>query len=449
MNSTEIRRTDAAASALALPKVRIDAGNLRLLLALAALVLCWVTLTPFSGAAIANAVPGTVSQGNLLNQLGYSAMAALVAFAMITLVDPRLLQSLFGIGWIVMFGFVALSAVTAADPSSAARAVAFSLLAVLVAASLVVLPARTRDFDTVLAIAGLVVLAVCYAGLVVYPDAAIHQPGETEAQHSGLWRGLFSHKNLAGPVMAAIGFAGVYLIRRKRYVVGTAIALLAFVFLSQTGSKTSTALAPLVIALVLIPPTMGLRTLTAPVAILTMLGAHALTIGTLYVPVFDVILRLYDPETSFTGRLEIWEFSRDYVLQRPWTGFGYDGFWLSAIALGAEQPFDRVWDPRAIVHGHNGYLDVALAMGLPALLLMIWLTVFAPAFDYMRSGTGKTNRLLADLFFMIVVFVVLNAALESAFFRRADPVWLTLVMAVFGLRMTARFAVPDEPATRA
>lgn len=447
MSSTEIRRTDALPAGI-LPVIRVDDRFLRMLLATIVLMLAWITLTPFSGATMGTAVPGTPPQGNILNQLGYSTAGALVLLAMATTIDRRLLARLFGPAWILMMALVVLSSATTHDPSTAVRAVAFSLIAVLTGAGFVLLPARPVDLDRILTVGALAVLLLCYAGLALLPTASIHQPGEMEAQHAGLWRGLFIHKNIAGPVMASIGFVGIYLLRRGRTWSGGLVTILAFVFLSQTGSKTSTALAPLVVAMVLVPSLVGLRPLAALAALGAILGAHAMTIGTIYVPAFDALLRVYDPVTTFTGRIEIWEFARDFVLERPLTGFGYDGFWLGPVALGAEQPFDRSWDPRSIVHGHNGYLDIALTMGLPALGLVIWLTVLAPAVDYMRGAGSRNNRLLSDMFFMIVVFIVLTSALESFFFRRADPVWMTLVIALFGLRMTARFVAPDEDGVR-
>ena len=48
---------------------------------------------------------------------------------------------------------------------------------------------------------------------------------------------------------------------------------------------------------------------------------------------------------------------------------------------------------------------------------------------------------MADFFMMCLTFSLMNAFLESFFFRRADPVWLLVVMACFGLRMTARIPI--------
>ena len=51
-------------------------------------------------------------------------------------------------------------------------------------------------------------------GLVLMPDVAKHNALSSEPEHAGLWRGIYSHKNVAGPVMAGMSFIGIYVLRR-------------------------------------------------------------------------------------------------------------------------------------------------------------------------------------------------------------------------------------------
>ncbi|MBO6639262.1 MAG: O-antigen ligase family protein [Roseitalea sp.] len=433
MSNTATLRTDRPAGT-----IRLTADTLRLVLATAVLALIWISLDPFSAGGLYEGGESSFSrQGRLINQLGYSVMAALTLATIVSCVDRRVLVRFISVPWLIMAAIIAASAVTA-DVSGTWRSVAFTLIALVMAAALPLLPARRGDFETALKTVSLALLGLCYAGLVLDPGAAMHQASDLEAQHAGLWRGVFTHKNIAGPVMVMVGFGGIFLARRGHWIGGTLIAVLAFFFAFNAGSKTALALAPVTIALVLLPALFGQRLLAAIAALVAIAAAHALTVGTVFVPAFDAILRIFHETTTFTGRTAIWDSAGDYMLARPWTGFGLDGFWGTEFLLSTEQPFDRSWDPRGIVHGHNGFVDIALFLGLPGLAMTIWLIVLAPAADYVRAGARTRDGALADLFFMVIVFAVLVSALESFFFRRADPIWLTTVIALAGLHLTAR-----------
>jgi O-antigen ligase len=78
----------------------------------------------------------------------------------------------------------------------------------LIAFTVVALPRSQEDFRTALTIGAGAALALSYFGLVAFPDLAKHGYNAYEPQHSGLWRGHFSHKNIAGPVMCVIAIFG-------------------------------------------------------------------------------------------------------------------------------------------------------------------------------------------------------------------------------------------------
>lgn len=257
-------------------------------------------------------------------------------------------------------------------------------------------------------------------------------------------RGVFSHKNIAGPVMAVFAFAGLYLWRRGWKTSGLLIGLSALGFVSQTGSKTTMALVPFAMLLVVLPGLMGLRKLTAGLIFAIQLAFATFIFG---VVLFEPIRRLVenmDVDATFTGRVSIWKFALEALSKRPWTGYGYESFWSSAYARHAARPYYLDWDVRGIVHGHNSYLDVAMTMGIPALLCAIAVIIVMPLVHYARCRPVRENMLLADFFLMIVLFGTLNAMMESFFFRRMDPVWLTLILAIFGLGMTAKVVIPKR-----
>ena len=403
-------------------------------IATAILTVLLVSFRPFQSRTEALA-----SGGDVVNQVGFGMLGIVTVFALVAFVDRRLLSAILSPSWLVLLGLFFLSVLNALDPSSAMRAFLFTLIAMAGAIAVLVLPRNGDDFARMLVVAAFVVLGLCYMGLVVFPEASIHGGDGVEPQHDGFWRGLFTHKNIAGPVMAVLAFAGLYLFRRGDRRMGIAVFLLAILFMANTGSKTTVGLVPLVILMVAFPPMIGMRFLTVVCAILAIVGTALGTLGIVFIdPIRDAAATWF-PGLTYTGRTSLWQFLGEMIAQRPLFGFGYESLWGTEVVFNSDQPFDRDWDIRGIVHGHNGYLDLAALMGLPALAMAIVAFILSPVRDYLRVPHLRENIYRADLFLMMLLFALLNAFLESFFFRRADPVWLFLVMGSFGLRITARF----------
>lgn len=431
-NTASLRRTELGAHiARSFPQARVATIIAGVLLAMVL-----ITFRPFGVDGMS--VP---EGGDTVNQLGFGALGALALFALAAFADRRVLAALASPWWLLLAGFVALSVMNATDVPSAIRAASFTAIGFLIVAAVLTVPRGADGFSAVLLFSGFLVVGLCYLGLVLLPGAATHGVDALEPQHEGFWRGLFSHKNIAGPVMACFSFAGLYVWRRDRGLAGLALLVLAMVFMANTGSKTTAGLVPLAIVMVMAPGLFGLRFLTAFLFVGAVTGTALFTIGmALFDPVRD-LLQSISPGLTYTGRLAIWEFAIEMVARRPWTGYGFESFWTTGIVRGTDQPFDRAWDVRGIVHGHNGYLDIAVTMGIPALLAALVAFIVAPMRDYLRTPLRRENVLIADLFMMMMLFTALNACLESFFFRRVDPVWLFFMMGALGLRLAARFPI--------
>lgn len=382
------------------------------------------------------------SGSDIVNQIGFGALGAVSIFSLLTLADPRVVRSLLSPSWLLMLAFFGLSVARGVDPGSAIRAASFTLIGIMTMATVLALPRDAESFSTVLIFTAAVVMGLSYLGLVVFPNEAMHTASSAEPEHAGLWRGVFTHKNIAGPVMACLSFAGLYLFRRGRRWVGAAIFVAAMVFVLHTGSKTTAGVVPLSILMVMLPGMVGMRLGTPVLFAVATLGTAIATLGIVFLPPVRELAGIYFPDLTYTGRTTIWEFAGEMLAQRPWTGYGYDSFWGSQMLLNQDQPFDRAWDVRSIVHGHNGYLDIAVIMGIPAVCVAAYTFLFAPMRDYMRIPLRKENIWLGDFFMMVVLFTALNAFLESFFFRRVDPVWMFFVFAAFGLRQVSLRPIP-------
>jgi O-antigen ligase len=118
------------------------------------------------------------------------------------------------------------------------------------------------------------------------------------------------------------------------------------------------------------------------------------------------------------------------------TGYGFESFWGSSAIQNL--PEGKEWAGYAS-HSHNGYLDTALGMGLPGLALLIVAIVIKPLRDFQAADAGGNNGPLAMVFLRIWLFGLYLSSMESFFLDRADPLWFTFLVAVFGLHYLARF----------
>jgi O-antigen ligase len=384
--------------------------------------------------------------GDILNQVGFSAIGIVSILSILTLADRNVIAGLFDLPLMIMFGIVFLSLLTGLGPDAGMRVFLFTVFALLGIAAVLVVPRDAEALATVFAVAGLIVLALSYFGVLALPQRAIHQAYEQENIHAGLWRGAFAHKNIAGPVMATITFAGLMLWRMGRVRLGLLMIALAGFFLFNTGSKTTAGIVPMAAAIVLLPALAGQRWLSSTMALLTLAVFLTFTVGMVLSEDIRDIVYYFSHGTTYTGRTSLWTFMVARIAEEPWTGYGLENFWKTASLKDFERTWYLDWDVRTSVHGHNGYLDVALAMGLPAFFYFVFVMIVRPAIDYARPPLKTGNIIFSDFFMMVFVFTTLNACLESFFFRRADPVWLFFFMSVLGLRLCARFAVARTPA---
>jgi len=163
---------------------------------------------------------------------------------------------------------------------------------------------------------------------------------------------------------------------------------------------------------------------------------NMLSIGTVMSDTLAHIASLLPLDASFTGRTDIWSFALQSLQPRLATGYGYASFWGSSAIQNL--PEGKEWAAFA-AHSHNGYLDTALGMGLPGLALLIAAIVVTPLRDFQSADQGGNNGPLAMVFLRIWLFGLYLSSMESFFLDRADPMWVTFLIAVFGLHYLARF----------
>jgi O-antigen ligase len=283
------------------------------------------------------------------------------------------------------------------------------------------------------------ILLVCYIGVAVAPTLAVHQVRDlTEPALAGAWRGMYAHKNEAGAMMAFFVFVGMFVAASANAVLGSMIALAALLFLFFTSAKTSLILLPFV----LIVSYIAERARHLGVRMVVCLGPLMVLVWVIVIACYSAatsdVLNAVLPDTSFTGRTDVWRFAMDHAVERPLTGWGFMAFWRTRDVFSAEMA--NFWANLA-AHSHDGYLDIALTTGLPGLASTLLFVVVMPLINFHNRFDGEANRVLSLLFLRFWLFGIYINCFESALFDRGNPIWFHLLSACFGLHYLARYRV--------
>ena len=424
------------------PAGRLDADLVeRAVLFMCPLLIFWITLQPFADLSATQAAPLS-DAGNLLNQLLYVTLF-LVLLAKVGRSGFQAVSPLLHPAYLATLGWFAATSLVGLGPSVSERRLIASVLVMGIVGMLLLLPRTARQFGLWLGLAALVVVVVCYGGVLLVPRLAVHQADAMrEASLAGDWRGVYDHKSAAGPMMVLFMFIGVYLLGQRRLLLGGVLLALATVFLLFTGAKQASGLVVFILAL----SWLGARTRSLGALLALCLVPLALynlfTVGSVVFPAIAAIDARVMADPSFTNRTGIWHFAITALGQRPLTGYGFMGFWNTGFTRFDDSLGDQAWTSQAS-DSHNAYLDLAVTTGLPGLALALWALVIQPLRDYARAKREPAHRGLADLFFRLWLFCVFLAGLETIFFFRDAPVWVTFLIAVFGLRyLSVRRLVP-------
>jgi len=399
------------------------------------LAIVFISFRPFASAT--SPLAGQAQQGgDIVNQLGFGALGVFCIGLLVAARPKQLMAFNHPFLWL-MLPVLALGVVNADNPSGAARAMAFSIIVVICAATALALPKTLREITTALAFGIGATVFMSYFGLVFYPDQAIHGADGFEAQHAGLWRGVYQHKNIASYIFGGFALVGLFIARNGRTGAGVLICLLSILFMVQAGSKTVLSVFPIAFLSAVVASWVPVVVLRILIALLPVAALSIATLGAaVHPPLLDALRELV-PGLSYTGRTDLWEFGIQYLSDTPWTGFGFESFWNTPRVINLEQPIELNWDVRGIVHGHNSWLDVAVAFGVPGAFCFFLILVVMPLWDFARLPKSGNAAKLGTLFIGLWVLTSLGASLESFFMRRADPVWFALLLSVFGLRITA------------
>lgn len=361
----------------------------------------------------------TSTQGDLLRQVLLVGTLGLLLFAPANARPPMPVP----VSLVVLLGYCLLSCTWALDPMISLRRLAFTALVILILVRAIGDLGAVRTLNVIRS--WLVILLLINYLTVLFTPYGTHTMTVDEVEDLiGDWRGILSHKNTTGAVTAfTVLFFAFDRSRLPR--AGTAIVLAASLFfLAMTNSKTS-------IAMLAIAGAAGWvmywynprhRSLVVPVAIMATVG-----FGSLAAMYLGVIQNMLDDPASFTGRAQIWPLLLEYARDHLWTGAGYMSFWQ----IGNASPIWAMtnnWIASTQGHGHNGYLDILVTLGLPGLVLTIAVVFVWPTIKLLFSTEISRER--RSLIVALMVFALGHNMMESTLLDRVSPVQIFLMVAI-------------------
>lgn len=261
-----------------------------------------------------------------------------------------------------------------------------------------------------------VITIVSFFFIFALPHYGTHQSGT----YSGVWRGVFAHKNKFGGVMVlsvvTLFICPVYNEIEKITTYIISLMALFAVFLSQSQSSLVALIGMFTIMLtVQFINGKGIRTVFRTILLL-IIGVGSAFVATKYTA--DMLTWLGKNDT-LTGRTETWNLAWDRALDRPALGYGYRAFWTDQNPA-RRAPIEGWRDE--ISHAHNTYFDLLLELGFfgfAAFSLLLIILFFRLLARCMKIGDSVNVW-----FFAIIFYILARGLVEVTILQQADITWV-------------------------
>ena len=270
----------------------------------------------------------------------------------------------------------------------------------------------------------LILLAINYL-MVFFSPYGIHSEvfGEVSSV-VGDWRGIIPHKNVAGAACAFTILLFVFDNRQFPRVISALVVAAAAIFLYFTHSSTSEiSLALALVAGIAIRPYDASYRVVLGIVLLIAAGLAIEILLTNITVLTDI---LNDPG-ALTGRGAIWPLLLEYARDHLWTGAGFSSFWQ----IGADSPIWTLtsgWVAIYAAHGHNGFLDLLVTIGLPGLILAVIALIVWPLIRLLLSQSiAKPRR---SLLLALIIFCTGHNLAESSLLNAASMTQVFLLIAI-------------------
>lgn len=283
-----------------------------------------------------------------------------------------------------------------------------------------------EELINLLTISFLLIIIFNYFGILILSEYTVYS--ETRGE---VWKGFFSHKNhlsrfsvLALLVLLLLFFCG----GKKKKILTSVFIILAGILLIRGYSVTSYLTFLLIIILIPILRRFKLKSYL-DLGLLSIFIAGLGGLSLWFIFNLENLLAVFNRDLSLTGRTIIWEASLTALSNQPILGYGFSGFWT-----GWHGPSAYVLNifGKEINQAHNGFIDVALQIGLVGLIILL---------IQISMSLMRAIRLLIDEkatwlslwpILYLFLFIMINIV-ENVLLRQNDLYWVIYVSTVISL----------------
>jgi O-antigen ligase len=244
--------------------------------------------------------------------------------------------------------------------------------------------------------------------------------------------GITSHKNSLGSIMV-VSTALWYLhysqnakTQKERWI---ALLFMLFSFYLVRATSSGGSLVNSLMLIVVVSSLSFLSKLKFQWAFTFIVGFMAFgTIASVYIldNLESIVVGGLGKDLTLTGRTEFWPQLIAAANQRPWLGYGFDGFFQQDL-IGGQTPAYFIYTPNGFQPrtAHNGAISILLAFGYPGLTLILVSLVTNLIFAVRELSRSPLAQ--AGIPIIYLVFIILNNLTEGSLSDIGDA-WLAYVL---------------------
>lgn len=250
----------------------------------------------------------------------------------------------------------------------------------------------------------------------------------TTPELAGMWSGIFGHKNELGYMMAwSAGFFLHLALSESRFrwlrltLFGLSICLIIL-------SRSTTSLTIVLTMISLLPlyklstnNNYKLQIIGISFVVIVLISGSILIFGNA-----ETIVGTSGKDLTLNGRTDLWEPVLTKILERPFFGYGFAGFWNSKFASNIRLTHE--WASNS----HNGFLEIMLDLGISGLVIFAigFIRFFTMALYRVVFVAKKAEDYLPMQMLVIIIIINITEA------RLLTPSWNLFMYLTTSLTLT-------------